>query len=99
MSTGSAVQFDTKEIENMPAKKKAVSTDKAAKFKQLANKRVPNAMKALRRVANLGNYPVTKEQAEKIMLNINSEVDAIEARLKAAVEGKVQKTEAIQFSV
>ena len=54
--------------------------DKAAKFVELANKRVNRAIKDLQLVGNLSNrqnYEFTDQQAQKIIRRLQSEVDSI----------------------
>lgn len=54
--------------------------DKAAKFVELANKRVNRAIKDLKLVANLSNrqnYEFTDEQARKIVKALQQEVELV----------------------
>jgi len=56
------------------------SRDKAAKFIELANKRVNKALKDLKLVGNLTNkrnYDYTEEQAKKIIKALQKEIDNI----------------------
>lgn len=56
------------------------SRDKAAKFVDLANKRVNRAIKDMQLVGNLANrqnYEFTDEQARKIVKALQQELDAI----------------------
>ena len=64
--------------------------DKAAKFKEIASKRVPKAMGAIRLIGNLAspNYSYTEEQAERVVSALQSEVDALWEKFKAP-KGKV----------
>lgn len=60
---------------------------KAAKFKRLANKRVPRALKCLQYVENLGNrnqYTCTEAQADKIIEAIGIACQRVFARLKGS---------------
>ena len=56
------------------------SRDKAAKFVELANKRVNKALKDIQLIGNLANrqnYEFTDEQAKKIVRALQQEVDAV----------------------
>jgi hypothetical protein len=56
------------------------SRDKAAKFIELANKRVNKAIKDLKLVSNLANtrnYEYTEEQAKKIIKALQKEIDTV----------------------
>ena len=61
-------------------REKMTSRDKAAKFIELANKRVNKALKDLKLVGNLTNkknYDYTEEQAKKIIKALQKEVDNV----------------------
>lgn len=56
------------------------SRDKAAKFVELANKRVNKALKDIQLIGNLANrqnYDFTDEQARKIIRALQQEIDAV----------------------
>jgi hypothetical protein len=56
------------------------SRDKAAKFVELANKRVNKALKDIQLIGNLANrqnYDFTDEQARKIVRALQQEIDAV----------------------
>jgi hypothetical protein len=56
------------------------SRDKAAKFVELANKRVNKALKDIQLIGNLANrqnYEFTDEQAKKIVRALQQEVDVV----------------------
>lgn len=75
-----------------PAKKVGKTPEqKQAKFKELANKRVGNALKAVSLIGNLTNrasYDYTQEQVDKIGQALDAEVLSVKAAFKAALEGK-----------
>ena len=57
----------------------------ARKFRELAEKRVVKAMKAIRLVGNLSNrtnYSYTEEEAKKIVSALQKEVWAVKRRFK-----------------
>lgn len=57
-----------------------MNRDKAAKFVELANKRVNKALKDIALVSNLANrqnYEYTEEQAKKIVKALQQEVDLL----------------------
>lgn len=57
-----------------------MNRDKAAKFIELANKRVNRAIKDLKLIGNLSNrqnYDFTDEQAKKIVKALQQEVDSV----------------------
>lgn len=59
---------------------------KDAKFRRLANARVPAAIKRIRHVANLANrlqYTYTQEQAQKIVKLLSDEVASLQRRFEA----------------
>lgn len=66
--------------------------NKAEAFKELANKRVPKAEKAIRMVGNLAspNYEFTKEQAEIVIKRLSDTVAAVKVRF--AAPGKASET-------
>lgn len=54
--------------------------DKAAKFRKLANQRVPQLLKRIRHVANLanrGSYEYTEEQKQRLLKTVNDAVKAL----------------------
>lgn len=62
---------------------------KAAKFKELASKRVARAMQALRQVERLGNrssYVYTPDQASRVLIALTNSVKAIDAAFKRTQE-------------
>lgn len=64
-------------IASSPARK---SESKAERFRRLANRRVPAALKRLGAVANLGNksqYECTEEQRDKLLQALASAFDDI----------------------
>lgn len=64
---------------------------KDAKWKRLANKRLPKALKSIQQLANLGNksqYEYTAEQAKKVLDMLQDAVDAV----GRAYQGKQQPT-------
>ena len=63
-----------------------MNRDKAAKFVQLANKRVNRAIKDLKLIANLSNrqnYRYTEDQAKKIIKVLQHEVDVVKQSFQA----------------
>jgi hypothetical protein len=63
------------------------SRDKAAKFIELANKRVNKAIKDLKLVGNLANkknYEYTEEQAKKIVKALQKEIETIKRNFQNA---------------
>lgn len=57
-----------------------MNRDKAAKFVELANKRVNRALKDLKLISNLSNrqnYEFTEEQAKKIIKALQQEVESV----------------------
>ena len=84
-----------------PARRKAVvkelSSQKRAKFVQLAQSRTINAIRAVRVIGKLGNkshYQYDETDVKKIVNALNKEVDALKARMtepggKASVEFKL----------
>lgn len=76
----------------------ASAPDKAANFKKLASKRVPNAIRAIRSVGKLAaksGYEYTEEQQQKVIAALRDEVDTIEQWF---ADGKVPK-ETVSFDV
>lgn len=68
-----------------PVDPNAPVESKAAKFRRLANRRVPKALKALQYVENLGNrgqYQLTEQQADRIIEVIGVACQRVFARLK-----------------
>lgn len=66
-----------------------MNRDKAAKFIELANKRVNNALKDIRLISNLANrqnYEYTEEQAKKIVKALQQEVDLLKQSFLATEE-------------
>lgn len=65
------------------------------RFRRLANKRVPNACKAVSLVGNLGSsqYGKTEEQIDLIINTLRREVDEVEKRLRNV------KTAAVEFQL
>ena len=69
--------------EEREARIAARKAEKGPKFKQLANKRVPRALKALDSVANLSNksvYDYTDEQRDSIVAILRSRLKSLEER-------------------
>jgi FKBP-type peptidyl-prolyl cis-trans isomerase (trigger factor) len=68
------------------------SRDKAAKFVELANKRVNKAIKDLKLIENLANrknYEFTDEQVKKIIKALQKEIDSIkQSFMNTASEGR-----------
>jgi ABC-type Fe3+-hydroxamate transport system substrate-binding protein len=65
------------------------SRDKAAKFVELANKRVNKALKDIQLIGNLANrqnYEFTDEQAKKIMRALQQEVDIVKQSFQSVDE-------------
>ena len=63
------------------------SRDKAAKFVELANKRVNKALKDLKLIGNLANtknYEYTEEQAKKILKALQKELDNVKHNFQDA---------------
>lgn len=61
--------------------------DKAAKFVELANKRVNKTIKDMRLISNLANkrnYDYSEEQAAKIIKILQKEVDSIKLSFQSA---------------
>ncbi len=61
------------------------------KFVRLANKRVPNAIKAIQLVANLSNrsnYDYTDEDASKIVRALQDELNSCRRRFELAAKSK-----------
>ena len=66
-----------------------MNRDKAAKFIELANKRVNNVLKDIRLISNLANrqnYEYTEEQAKKIVKALQQEVDLLKQSFLATEE-------------
>lgn len=69
----------------------ARKAEKAAKFVELAQKRVNKALDAIAMIeglANRNNYEYTAEQAEKIGAALNNQVSKLGTKFAAALEGK-----------
>lgn len=67
----------------------SVDRDKAAKFVELANKRVNKALKDIKLVSNLSNrqnYEYTEEQAKKIVKVLQQEVEQLKHSFLATDE-------------
>jgi len=65
------------------------SRDKAAKFVELANKRVNKALKDIQLIGNLANrqnYEFTNEQAKKIVRALQQEVDVVKQSFQSVDE-------------
>lgn len=65
------------------------SRDKAAKFVELANKRVNKALKDIQLIGNLANrqnYEFTNEQARKIVRALQQEVDVVKQSFQSVDE-------------
>ena len=65
------------------------SRDKAAKFVELANKRVNKALKDIQLIGNLANrqnYEFTDEQAKKIVRALQQEVDIVKQNFQSIDE-------------
>ena len=65
------------------------SRDKAAKFVELANKRVNKALKDIQLIGNLANkqnYEFTNEQAKKIVRALQQEVDIVKQSFQGVDE-------------
>ncbi len=63
-----------------------MSRDKAAKFVELANKRVNKALKDIKLVSNLANrqnYEYSEEQAKKIVKALQQEVELLKQSFSA----------------
>ncbi len=82
---------------------KSGSRDKAAKFVELGQKRVSNAINKIRLVRNLANrssYDFTAEQVEAITAALSAEVESLQARFESALkapEAKAEKAESFTF--
>jgi ABC-type Fe3+-hydroxamate transport system substrate-binding protein len=66
-----------------------MSRDKAAKFIELANKRVNKAIKDLQLIGNLSNkqnYEYSDDQAKKIIKALQHQVDLVKQNLLASEE-------------
>ncbi len=62
--------------------------NKSERFVELANKRVNKAIKDLKLVGNLANrnnYEFTDEQAKKILITLQKEVDAVKKCFQSEV--------------
>lgn len=72
------------------AEQEKTPVNKEAKFKEIASKRVPKAMQAIRLIGNLAspNYSYTEEHAEKIISSLQAEIDTLYEKFKAKA-GKV----------
>lgn len=60
------------------------ATDKREKFKQLAESRTANAMRAIRVIGKLGNkshYDYADADVKKIVGALNREIDALKVRM------------------
>ena len=69
--------------EERAARIAAKKAERPVKFRQLANKRVPRALKALDSVANLSNkvvYDYTDEQRDSIVAILRSRLKSLEER-------------------
>jgi len=65
------------------------SRDKAAKFVELANKRVNKALKDIQLIGNLANrqnYEFNNEQAKKIVRALQQEVDVVKQSFQSVDE-------------
>ena len=63
------------------------------KFKNLAEKRVNNAIKQIRLVSNLSNrhtYDYNEEQIKRIFSVLRTELDTAQAKFKAVIAHDVQ---------
>lgn len=72
-------------------KNAAANNEKAAKFTELATKRMAKAIKAVRQLGNLANksnYDFSADQVDKMFKAIDAEATAVEERFKAALAGK-----------
>lgn len=88
MATGTATKPTVKPpTEPTPNGQQGSSKEsKDAKFKRLANARVPAAIKRIRHVANLSNrlqYTFTDDQAQRIVSMLLDEVSALKRRFEA----------------
>ncbi len=64
---------------------------KQQKFKELAEKRVNNAIKQLELIGNLSNknsYEYTEEEVKKIVNTLKAEVRSIENRFNESMSGR-----------
>lgn len=60
--------------------------EKQAKFRELAEKRVNNAIKNIQLIGNLSNtsaYSYTEEEVKKIFKTLKEEISVTEAKFKA----------------
>jgi hypothetical protein len=65
-------------------KKVETITGKREKFKQLAESRTANAMRAIRVIGKLGNkshYDYSEADVKKIVAALNREIDALKVRM------------------
>lgn len=68
---------------------------KAERFRRLANRRVPAAVKHIGYVANLGNhanYEYTPEQRDKILRALRDAVDTVERAFAGNAQPKIDWT-------
>lgn len=66
------------------------NTKRRAKFLELANKRVPSALKAISLIGNLSNqsnYLYSKADLDKIFKSIDSELDSVRRRFETKDNG------------
>jgi len=79
------------------------SRDKAAKFVELGQKRVSNAIQKIRLIRNLANrssYDFDADQVAAITAALTAEVEAVQARFESALkapDAKAEKAEAFSF--
>jgi len=77
--------------------------DKSAKFVELGQKRVSNAINKIRLVRNLANrssYDFSAEQVEAITAALTAEVESLQARFESALnapQAKAEKAESFSF--
>ena len=83
--------------------KGGATRDKAAKFVELGQKRVSNAINKIRLVRNLANrssYDFDAEQVAAISAALTAEVESLVARFESALkapEAKAEKAESFTF--
>jgi len=83
--------FEEVKIQEMPKHRIKEMGDKINKFKELAEKRIENALKQIQLIGNLSNkysYDYSEEDVNKILYAIDSEIMILKAKFKPSPENK-----------
>ena len=80
------------EAEKLARKNALAGESKSDKFRRLAKKRIPRAIKALQGVANLAGYEYTPEQREKVLAILDGQFRAVIERFNQDKKSKASET-------